>query len=96
MVMRFKRFTMIRQSRKNPSGTSGPTWTAIRRHVQDWDPVELGIPEWLVYVAATLSEQMSKEKSQTWLLRFLEAIKPGAELERIKGPFLIMVLTSHT
>src|SRR5262249_54061623 len=57
-------------------------------------PVELGIPEWLARLEDTLFENMSMEKSRTWPLDFLSAIKPGADLERIKGPFLIVVLKS--
>jgi hypothetical protein len=57
-------------------------------------PAELGFPEWLGHVEDELFEGMSVEKSRTWPFDFLSAIKPGADLERIKGPFLVMVLTS--
>lgn len=55
---------------------------------------ELGIPEWLARVEDTLFEGMSEKKSRTWPEVFLSAIKVGDDLERIKGPFLVMVLKS--
>jgi hypothetical protein len=55
---------------------------------------ELGIPEWLARVEDTLFEGMSDEKSRTWPEKFLEAITPGADLEKVKGPFLVIVLES--
>ena len=57
-------------------------------------PIELGIPEWLARVEDTLFEGMSVEKSRTWPLKFLDAIKVGADLEKIKPLFLVMVLES--
>jgi hypothetical protein len=55
---------------------------------------ELGIPEWLAHVEDQLFEGMTNKKSKTWPAVFLSAIKPGADLEKAKGPFLIMVLES--
>ena len=57
-------------------------------------PVELGVPEWLARVEDKVFENMSIEKSRTWPLDFLSAIEPGADLERIKGLFLIVILKS--
>lgn len=57
-------------------------------------PIELGIPEWLAHVEDTLFEGMSLEKSKTWPRDFLDAISPGDDLNRVKVPFLIVVLTS--
>ena len=57
-------------------------------------PIELGIPEWLARVEDTLFEGMSLGKSRTWPEEFLKAVNVGADLEKIKGPFLIMVLRS--
>jgi hypothetical protein len=53
---------------------------------------ELGIPEWLAYVEDTLFEGMNKKKSETWPEEFLKAITVGAKLDKIKGPFMIVVL----
>lgn len=53
---------------------------------------ELGIPEWLARLEDTLFERMSEEKSRTWPLRFLEAISVGADLEKVKAPFLTYIL----
>jgi hypothetical protein len=57
-------------------------------------PIELGIPTWLAYLEDRLFENMSFEKSKTWPLVFLQAIKPGANLEQVKTPFMISVLQS--
>lgn len=57
-------------------------------------PIELGIPEWLAHVEDTLFEGMSLEKSKTWPRDFLDAISPGDDLNLVKVPFLIVVLTS--
>ncbi len=55
-------------------------------------PAELGIPEWLAHVEDALFERISAEKSRTWPHDFLLAIAPGADLDRLRGPFIIMVL----
>jgi hypothetical protein len=57
-------------------------------------PIELGISEWLARVEDTLFEGMSESKAATWPRDFLDAITPGVDLDRAKGPFLIMVLES--
>src|SRR5262245_2657581 len=57
-------------------------------------PIELGIPEWLAKVEDTLFESMTLDMSRTWPLVFLSAIKPGVDLERTKGLFLVVVLKS--
>lgn len=53
---------------------------------------ELGIPEWIARCEDSLFEGMSEERSKTFPLEFLEAIPVGVELNKIKFPFLIMVL----
>ncbi len=55
---------------------------------------ELGIPEWLARVEESLFEGMSLEKSKTFPLVFLESIKVGADLDKIRVPFTIFVLES--
>ncbi len=57
-------------------------------------PIELGIPEWLARVLDRVFEGMSLEKSKTYPLLFLESIKVGVDLEKIKIPFLLFVLNS--
>jgi hypothetical protein len=52
----------------------------------------LGIPEWLARVEDGFFENMSVEKSKDWPVRFAEAIHPGADLEKVKTPFIIMLL----
>lgn len=54
---------------------------------------EIG-PEWLAQLEDVLFEGMSLEKSKTFPLIFLESIMPGAVLDNIKIPFLLVVLDS--
>lgn len=54
----------------------------------------LGIPEWLARVEDTIFEGLPLERSKSWPVEFATAIKEGSNLEKIKGPFLIMVLKS--
>ena len=57
-------------------------------------PIELGIPEWLARVEDKIFEGLSPAEAKKWPEAFLKAIKPGANLEKAKGPFLIFVLKS--
>lgn len=52
------------------------------------------IPEWLVSVKETIFKGLSKEEAMLWPERFLSAIKPGIDLEKIKAPFMIFILES--
>lgn len=79
-------------------GWDGARGCAIGCTLERYDhtlyPVELGLPEWLAQVEDSLFEGMSEQKSRTWPEKFLESIQEGADLEPVKGPFLIMVLES--
>lgn len=79
-------------------GWNGFRGCAVGCTLEDYDharyPIELGIPEWLAHVEDRLFEGMTETKAHTWPRDFLNAITPGADLEKIKGPFLIMVLES--
>ncbi len=55
---------------------------------------ELGIPEWLARIEDTIFEGLPDKEAKMWPERFLKAIKPGANLEKAKAPFLIFVLQS--
>ena len=55
-------------------------------------PEKLGIPEVLARVEDYLFEQLPDELSQMWPERFLEAIKPGADLSHVHGKFLSWTL----
>jgi hypothetical protein len=52
----------------------------------------LGVPEWMARLQDTLFEGMSLEKSKSWPVDFAEAINEGADLEKVKTPFVIMIL----
>lgn len=55
---------------------------------------ELGIPEWLARVEDEVFEGSREEYAMAWPSKFLSAIKPGADLKQVKGPFLIFILES--
>lgn len=55
---------------------------------------ELGAPRWLVHLADVIFKGLPNEKAQMWPDKFISAIKPGADLEKIKAPFLIFLLES--
>jgi hypothetical protein len=52
----------------------------------------LGIPEWLARVEDTLFEGMSLDKSKTWPVDFAKAINTGADLDKVKVPFICIIL----
>jgi hypothetical protein len=54
--------------------------------------MELGIPEWLAQLEDTIFEGLDKEQAMLWPERFLAAIAPGADLDKVKTPFIILVL----
>ncbi len=55
---------------------------------------ELGIPEWLAHVEDKIFEGLDKETAMMWPERFLAAIRPGADLDKVKALFLVYVLES--
>jgi len=57
-------------------------------------PIELGIPEWLARVEDTIFEGLPSQVAKGWPKQFLEAIPVGANLERVKAPFILLVLKS--
>jgi hypothetical protein len=52
----------------------------------------LGIPEWLARVEDRIFEGVSNERAKTWPVEFASAIPIGADLEKVKGPFLCMIM----
>lgn len=55
----------------------------------------LGIPEWLARLEDTFFENLPKEKSKDWPVNFAEAINEGADLDKIKVPFIIYLLKEN-
>jgi hypothetical protein len=53
---------------------------------------ELGIPEWLARVEDAIFEGLPDSSAMSWPEKFLSSIKVGANLEKVKVPFLIYVL----
>jgi hypothetical protein len=56
---------------------------------------ELGIPEWMARLEDTLFENLPNESAKLWPAEFLEAVNVGADLEKIKTPFLIFILEKN-
>ena len=52
-----------------------------------------GIPQALAQLEDRIFEGMSNGKSKEWPLRFMRAIKPGANLEHVQWAFLHRILT---
>jgi hypothetical protein len=55
---------------------------------------ELGIPEWLARVEDRIFEGLPLSRAKLWPEQFLTAIQPGADLDKVKNPFLIFILES--
>ena len=52
----------------------------------------LGIPQWLALLEDKIFENCSKARVKTWPVEFSEAINEGADLNKIKIPFLIFIV----
>jgi hypothetical protein len=52
----------------------------------------LGIPTWLALVEDKLFESMSLGMSKHWPVEFAKAIRAGANLDKIRIPFLVMLM----
>src|SRR6478609_2117885 len=55
---------------------------------------KFGFPEWLARLEDTIFEGLPAKQRAKWPERFFKAAKPGADLNKIKGPFLVYVLQS--
>lgn len=55
---------------------------------------ELGIPKWLAYLEDKIFEGLDNERAKSWPREFLESINIGADLDKIKIPFLIFIVES--
>ncbi|MGN6347059.1 MAG: hypothetical protein ACTHME_05090 [Candidatus Nitrosocosmicus sp.] len=55
---------------------------------------ELGIPIWLAKVEDAIFEGLPNEIAKEWPIKFLESIKVGSDLNKIKIHFLIFVIES--
>jgi hypothetical protein len=80
------------------SGWDGHKGCAVGCTLEDYNhakyETELGIPEWLARVEDNIFEGAEQEYAMDWPGKFLAAIRPGADLESVKAPFLIFVLES--
>jgi len=56
---------------------------------------ELGIPEWLALVEDAIFEQLPSNEAKLWPVKFLSTINIGADLNKIKAPFVIFILKSN-
>jgi len=57
--------------------------------------LELGLPVWLAHLEDALFERMSNEKAKQFPIRFLSAIRVGANVEPVKWKFASSVLTEN-
>lgn len=55
---------------------------------------ELGIPQWLARLEDKIFEGLPNERAKNFPLEFLEVINVGADLDKIKIPFLIFIVES--
>lgn len=55
----------------------------------------LGVPEWLARIEDTVFEGMDKDRSKEWPLDFAKSINVGADLDKIKAPFITYVLEQN-
>lgn len=91
----------VRAHRKADRLIQGTGWEdgkgcAIGCTLENYDhslyPTELGIPEWLAMLEDNIFEGLPNDKAMMWPERFLAAINTGADLEKVKTPFLIYAL----
>lgn len=63
--------------------------------LQDYDhsrfPEELGWPEWLARLADTIFEGLPRAEASQFGTDLLDAVLVGADLEAVKGPFLLSI-----
>jgi ribosomal protein L12E/L44/L45/RPP1/RPP2 len=57
-------------------------------------PALLGIPEWIARLEDSIFEGMSEDMAKSWPVDFASAIKTGADLDKARIPFLLVVLKS--
>lgn len=57
---------------------------------------ELGIPEKLAHLEDRIFEGLPLDLAKTWPNRFLQAIKPGADLSKVWPKFAIFLLTDKS
>jgi hypothetical protein len=58
--------------------------------------IELGVPQLLAHLEDLIFENLPNDLAQTWPLRFLEAIKVGANLSGVWPNFAIFLLTDES
>jgi hypothetical protein len=55
---------------------------------------ELGMPRWMAKLEDTIFEGLPNARAMKWPLEFLEAIKPGVDLQKCFRPMLIFIVES--
>lgn len=53
---------------------------------------ELGIPMTLAYLEDRIFENLPNDKAKKWPLKFLNAVKPGADLSLVTAKFMVWLL----
>ena len=55
----------------------------------------LGVPAWIAHLEDTIFEGLPVDRQKTWPVEFGEAINVGADLDKIKHPFLIFLMEEN-
>ena len=55
---------------------------------------ELGIPQWMAKLEDRIFEGLPNKRAMTWPIEFLQAIKPGMDLQKCFIPMLIFIVES--
>jgi hypothetical protein len=55
---------------------------------------KFGVPQWLARVEDRLFEGMGAERAKQWPVEFMEAVNVGSDLNKIKLPFLKVIVSS--
>ena len=55
----------------------------------------LGIPKWLAYLEDMIFEGVSSNRSKSWPLEFAKSINEGADLDKVKNPFIIYLMKEN-
>lgn len=55
----------------------------------------LGVPDWIARLEDTLFENLSEERQKTFPVEFGEAVNEGADLDKIKVPFIVYILNEN-
>lgn len=56
---------------------------------------ELGIPQWIARLEDTIFENLPDERAKRWPYEILDAINVGADLQKIRIPFIVFLMEQN-